>query len=382
MSNTGIKTSGTLYLDLAERLRHSIRSGRYGPGELIGSEHGLARTEQISRVTVRKASDLLVDEGIVERRPGKGLFVRDRKATWPSRTIQVIAGNLEWEPAIQISRGVQAVASQQGTRVILHDAHGNFETDVAMVESLADSDVAGAVITSLHNPRFNEAVFGLKRAGFPFVLVDQTLRDIEVPSVIADNHGGGYQVGRMLTERGHRRIAFIGDLVADTVQDRLAGLRDAVADAGLAFDRSMTLDLHTEADRLGDWSAPVVQATGKLMNRSTPPTAIFCACDAIARLAYRHLKAMGIRVPQQVSIVGFDDDPIAEWLSPRLTTVRQPFRQMGHAAMDLLNAQMAKPTAAIEQRTLPVELVDRESVAPPAAAGCKHRPRIQGNQHE
>jgi DNA-binding LacI/PurR family transcriptional regulator len=171
----------------------------------------------------------------------------------------------------------------------------------------------------------------------------------------------------MLIDRGHRRIAFIGDLVAGTTADRLAGLRDAVADAGRPFDRSMVIDLLTEADRLGDWSAPVEQATRQLMNRTDAPTAIFCNCDAVARLAYRSLGALNVRIPQQVSVVGFDDDPMAEWLSPTLSTVRQPFVAMGQAALELLARRIANPAAPVERRVLPVQMVHRESVAAPPA---------------
>ncbi|MEX0746240.1 MAG: GntR family transcriptional regulator [Phycisphaeraceae bacterium] len=359
--HTGTRTGTTVYESLAERLRVSIREGRYKPGDLIGSEHQLARQVNISRMTVRRASELLVREGLLERRPGKGLYVRADNVT--TRLIQIVAGNLQWEPSVQVSRGVQALAKARGIQVQLYDAHGDVEQDLTMLRQLPEGPAAGAIIMSLHSAAFNEAVFRLKAEGFPFVLVDQRLSDIEAPSVMADNYAGGYQVGQSLLKQGHRRIAFIGDIAAATVGDRLAGLRDAIADAGLPFDRSLVVELKEEQNRLGGWSEEIERATRDVRGRPEPPTAIFYSCDGVARPGYRALAAMNLRVPEDISVVGFDDDPLAEWLNPPLTTVRQPFSQMGEAAIELLCQRMENPRTPVEHRVLPAELVQRASTA-------------------
>jgi len=360
-----------VYEVLAARMRHAIRNGEFGPGELIGTEHGLARQKAISRMTVRRASELLINEGLLERRPGKGLYVRSANGTpTPSRRmeqIQVVAGNLQWEPSVQISRGVKAIACDHGLQVQLYDARGDRELDLDTIRRLPDSPSRGAVIVALHSPAFNEVLFSLKSRNFPFVLVDQRLHDIDVPSVTADNYAGGQQVGRLLVEHGHRRIAFIGDLVAGTVRDRLAGLRDAINDAQLPFDRSLVFDISSE-DRLGDWSAAVGQAAHELMSRNPRPTAVFCSCDGVARLLYRTLAAMHVTIPEDLSIVGFDDDPVAEWLPPPLTSVRQPFHEMGRAAIEMLCRRIEDPEHPVEHRTLPVQIIRRQSVARPRQA--------------
>ena len=362
MSNsTGNKIGLPIYEALADRIRQSIRVGEYSSGQMIGSEYELARRESISRMTVRRASELLVNEGLVERRPGKGLYVRSDRVN--TRMVQMVAGNLQWEPSLQVSRGAQTVAKQRGIQVQLYDAHGDVELDLAMLRQLPTSQARGAIVVSLHSPTFNEAVYQLKVEKFPFVLVDQRLQDIEVSSVTADDHSGGYQVGQVFTQAGHKRIAFIGDLDATTVRDRQAGLRDAIADAGQRFDRSLVLDLQAGMDRMGDWSARIDVCVRDVMGRPNPPTAIFFSCDAVARTAYRTLLQMGLRIPQDVSVMGYDDDPLAEWLTPGLTTVRQPFLGMGQAAMEMLCRRMGNSHLPVEHQVLPVELVNRGSVA-------------------
>jgi DNA-binding LacI/PurR family transcriptional regulator len=371
--DTSTDTSSAIYEALADRIRQRIRDGAFKPGQLIGSEHGLARNESISRMTVRRASELLISEGLLERRPGKGLYVRasGRGAT-RSGTVQVVCGNLLWEPSLQMSRGVQAAAAENGVHVQLYDAHGNVDLDLAMVDQLPEGHARGAVVVSLHSPRFSEAICRLQTRGFPFVLLDHRMHDIDVSSVVADNHSGGYQVGQFLAGLGHERIAFVGDLVAATTRDRLAGLRDAVGDAGLPFRRSLVVDLVAGTDRFGDWSACVADGVRALMALPAPerPTAIACSCDAVARSVYRAAGELGLRVPRDLSVVGYDDDPLAEWLTPRLTTVRQPFEQMGRAAMELLARRMSDPAARPEHRVLPVELVQRGSAGPAADAGA------------
>ena len=102
------------------------------------------------------------------------------------------------------------------------------------------------------------------------------------------------------------------------------------------------------------------------MKRHNRPTALFCSCDAIARSAYRAVQGLGLSVPNDLSVVGFDNDPLADWLQPGLTSVAQPFHEMGSAAMQILQSLITKSSTTSENRLLPVELVRRNSVAAPA----------------
>src|SRR5882724_2711627 len=157
IESTGKEIGSTLYLSLADHLRRSIHEGDYQPGQLIGSEHELARQRSISRMTVRRASEMLVNEGLLERRPGKGLYVRDSHVS--TRQVQVVAGNLGWDRCLQVSRGVQAAAKRLGIQVQLYDAHGDVELDMDVVRQLPDTSARGAIIVSLHSVSFNEAIY-------------------------------------------------------------------------------------------------------------------------------------------------------------------------------------------------------------------------------
>jgi LacI family transcriptional regulator len=356
-------SSTALYIELANSLREELTSGRFRPGQAFASEHDLVRSRKLSRVTVRKASDVLIGEGLLERRPGKGLFVSSAS---PNRTsvIQVVCGNLEWAPSLLATRAIQESARQHGFQVQLYDAHGSMAEDLEAIRSLPSTMARGAVIFALHAVAFAESIYALKGSGFPCVLIDQRLADLDVPSVMADNRAGGELAGRALTARGHKRIAFIGDLEADTVQQRLAGLRDAVGDAGLPFNRALVCDVAPD-DRFASWTAQTERHVQELFSNPDPsarPTAIFASCDAIARDVYAALGRLGLMVPLDVSVIGFDDDPLAASLAPGLTTVRQPFAEMGRAAFELLHRRLIDPSAPVEHRLVPVTLVERSSV--------------------
>ena len=359
--DTGMHTGLPAYKWLAAGLKAEVVKGRHGPGERLASEHDLARQHGLARVTVRKATELLVAEGVLERRPGKGLFVREKAVG----VLKILAGNLAWEPSIRIVRGAQQAARKLGYEVQVCDAHGDASANMESVARLAGNGTRGAVIMALHTPAFRAAVSRLKADGFPFVLVDTYLKDGSgYASVAADNYGGGFVAGTQIAKAGHRCAGFIGDAGTSTVEDRLSGFRDGLAEFGVVLPRGMTCVFETP-DPFVDWGEYVREACAKLLGggAKSRPSAVFCSCDAVARVVYRFCAEKKIRIPDDLGVVGFDDDPLAEWLSPGLTTVRQPFTEMGAAAMRLLEAQLTGIDATAQQHiALPVEWVGRGSL--------------------
>ena len=348
---------------MAQELRQAVQKGEYAPGAHVASEHDLARHHHLSRVTVRRATELLVGEGLLERRAGKGLYVSEAEPA-VTQVVKVIVGNLAWEPSVRVARGAQAVARRYGIEIQVCDAHGSARENLEALLKLPQNGAKGAILMALHTAAFNEAVVRVKATGFSLVVVDHHPQELAVPAVVADNYQGGVLVGCHLAGLGHRRLAFVGDCAASTVRARLDGFRDALADAGVVLPRGSVIDI-TPDDPLADWGETVRLAVEGLLRAGARPTAVFCSCDAVARACYRVCKALRLRIPEDLSLVGFDDDPLAEWLSPPLTTVRQPFAEMGQAAMRLLQGQLAGCSAAPDTVTLPVEWVGRGSTAAP-----------------
>ena len=353
-----------MYEDLLVQLRTSIRQGLRQPGEFVGTEQAFGRERGLSRVSVRRATDQLIREGLVERRPGKGLFVRPVQRSL--RTIQVVVPDLAFEQCIQIAKGAQQLGIEHGLNVQVYDAQSQMDRDIECLRQLPERSADGALILSWHHPRFTEALLELKQRNLPFVLIDEESSPLDIDTVAADNHAGGMLAANALIDLGHRSIGFIGNLSAGTVAARLEGLRDAVGDRGLPFDRSRVIDLAIEPGM--DWAQRIADSTHELMSRSPRPTAIFYSNDHVAAEGYRTLRAMNLRVPEDVSVVGFDDSPLCRWLEPALSTVRQPSIEMGQVAMsmlmEMLQTPVGQPRRPARKATLPVQWIARASIGP------------------
>ncbi|RMF98945.1 MAG: transcriptional regulator [Planctomycetota bacterium] len=191
----------------------------------------------------------------------------------------------------------------------------------------------------------------------PLVVAGRRCREPELPCVYVDNVDGGYQAARHLIELGHRRIALIqGHHHHSDAADRHAGFRQALRDAGICEDPALICD--------GDFSPEAgVIAVERLVSQNAPFTAIFAMNDMMAFGARLALDRHAIAVPQRVSLVGFDDQMEAAFMTPPLTTVRQPAREMGEcAAKGMIELLAGRPFTPQCMRT---QLVARESTAPP-----------------
>jgi DNA-binding LacI/PurR family transcriptional regulator len=324
-----------------DRLRKAIQSGRLKPGEMLGTEFGFAEEWKLARTTVRRGIDTLVSEGLLERQPGRGLFVSAPKVR-KTRVVQVVMPNLAWASHVKIARGAQLAGNEHAVQTLVYDAHGQMKRDLEFIRKLPESHADGAIIVSMHDRRFSEVLFELKAKEFPFVLVGQRLHDLDVPTVVEDNYGGGYAIGQKLAAIGHRRVAFVGPLDLYVVAERLNGFRDAMLDACEYFDRSMVVSL--QGGNLADWLSENIEATEAallpLLTRPEPPTAVFDGSGDVVPLIYRAIRRAKLKIPQDISVVAFDDSPFSQFIEPEVARLRQPLLEHGRIAFEMLLKQM------------------------------------------
>jgi LacI family transcriptional regulator len=261
----------------------------------------------------------------------------------------------------QVIGGVDQEASAQGYDFLLCTTHARREKEAEYVARLSRGMVDGLLIVL---PRgLPDYVEQLRADGFPFVLIDY---DDEAPGcsvVNASNRRGTRDAIRHLVELGHRRIGFItGRDNVGATHARLAGYRDEMTGAGLAIGPDDIVE--------GDFLEPRGHAAGlELLSRPDRPTAVFTSSDMAAFGVLRAAEDLGLRVPEDVSVVGFDDLPEAARVNPALTTVRQPLREMGRTAVRQLLERLDDPGRPPVRLALETELVVRGSTAPPPDAG-------------
>lgn len=238
------------------------------------------------------------------------------------------------------------------------------EQERAGLESFVDHRVDGLIIATRGTHIGDKAVRALAEQGIPIVTIGRPMPGVRVDCISADHFQGAFDAVRHLIELGHRRIGFIGISPEDAhTLRRHQGYAAALQQVGLRIQREYTC---------GPAQAPAFatqedgfESMTRLMRLKNPPTAVFARNDFAAIGALRAAHALGLRVPQQVAVAGFDDIPIAAYTTPPLTTVRQPIRDQGRLAAEfLLERTEGKRRGEFRTRVMDCTLVVRESTVP------------------
>jgi DNA-binding LacI/PurR family transcriptional regulator len=280
------------------------------------------------------------------------------KASKPAALLELVFHELAGVYPNEIITGVEAVARQHQLAVVVSESQGRQTPGRGWIEGVLTRRPTG-VIAVFSDPSADQRA-QLSGRGVPLVVLDPTgVPGDDVASVGATNWNGGLSATRHLLELGHRRIAVItGPTWALCSRARLDGYRAALDAAGVPADATL---VRQGAFQIADG----LTHTTDLLRLPDPPTAVFALNDGMAIGVYHAASVAGLRIPDDLSVVGFDDYPLDEWLVPPLTTVRQPLRDMGAAAarMVLDLARGAAPRA--NRLDLATELVVRQSTAPP-----------------
>lgn len=269
--------------------------------------------------------------------------------------VGLVVFDIESSYITQVVRGVDAALAEAGFDLMLCTTHMRERQERSYVSRLSVGLCDALLVLLPTSPDLY--VDELAERNFPFVLLDHK-GSPHANSVVARNHDGAVSAVEYLAGLGHRRIAHMaGDLGIGAAFDRLAGYRQVVADLGLDDDP----DLVAEADFTDQASE---RAARELLLAANRPTAIFCASDASARVTIAVCREMGLDVPGDISVVGFDDIPEAALGRPALTTIAQPLREMGRQGVDLLMQRLEHPDRPVAHLVLSTELIIRESTGP------------------
>lgn len=256
-------------------------------------------------------------------------------------------------------QGAQDAAWAAGVMLMLVNTGGEPDMEQRAIELLLDRQVDAIVYATMYH-RVVTPLTSLRQVRT--VLLDARAGDASFPSVVPDDHSAAREAVAFLIDRGHRRIGFATTMdPVPAAIERLDGYHEVLEERGITFDPSLVT--------VGpDGEVPSgVEAAGRLLDLADPPTAIFCFNDRMAMGAYRAIQTRGLRVPEEVSVVGFDDmAQIAPWLDPPLTTMQLPHYGMGRWAVEQLLERDDPATGSPPvQYRMPCPLVERASVAQP-----------------
>jgi DNA-binding LacI/PurR family transcriptional regulator len=308
----------------------------------------LQNSPLVNALTAEKIRRIASESGYRASAVARGLVTKR------TRTIGLVVTTAADPFAGEVICGIEQAASDHGYSVFLANSNADPEQERKVVQAFAERRVDGIIVTSsrvgaLYLPMLSEMMV-------PIVLVNDQYPGAFVHSVMIGNLAGTRAATRHMAGLGHRHIAYLGDQFgyqSDT--ERFAGYRDALDAAGIPFLPEYVVhgDGKTEA---------AMQAMDNLLALPHPPTAVCCYNDMTALGAMQSIRMHGLRVPDDISVTGFDDLFFTPYTQPPLTTVRQPMRRMGQLAMENLFKLMSGEESVVQIK-VDAELIVRESTA-------------------
>lgn len=364
------------HVQLLNQLRHLILSGHWPPGNRLPSEAELKRELKISRSTIRQALSNAAAEGLIERVPGKGTFVtRSPTAKRNNHLIGYITFDFLSDFQRQLLQGAESAARAKGYRILFCNSNRDANEENQLLDQLMEDKVGGVLIWPALDDDPGRRIFQLAQQGLvPLVLMDRTLEGLACDYVTSDNCAGAYAATKHLVDLGHRRIVFLSRPILQLlpIAERLRGYREALRDAGLTplehwlvgtADREMGTGyaLRTYSNA----SSQDIEEIARYLERPQQPTAIFAMNDLMAIQALKAASLVGLRVPDDLSLVGFDDIDIVAHLEVPLTTVPQDTFTLGRRAAELLIERIGGYNGPPRREMLPTQLKVRVSTARP-----------------
>lgn len=272
-----------------------------------------------------------------------------------SQVIGLIISDIQNPFFTSVVRGIEDYLQKHGYSLVLCNSDEDAEKELVYINVMRAEGVAGVILTPSFQSKPN--IQNLLDHGIPVVTVDRLLRDFEVDSVVSANFEPSFQAVSYLVRHGHRRIGMVC-LPASGVPgvERRQGYQAALEAGGIAVVPDLVAV--GDAKEAGGYAC-----TRDLLLQDNAPTALFVANNLMTLGALRAIKDLGLRVPQDVSLIGFDDMPWFPLLNSPLTCIAQPTYELGKGAAELLLARIKTPTAPIKHIQLTPRLILRKSVA-------------------
>lgn len=353
------KDSEPLYIQMANIIRQKILSGEWKHNEALPPEKALCVEFDIARGTLRQALQLLESEGYLMREQGRGTFIRLTNSLGEAQESQnhhlgFVVPYIRDSSVSTILVGFQKVAEKAGYSVVFNHVNNSPAQQQEVLQKLVQQGVMGIGLY----PVDSEDVTGidkLVRAAYPIVLVDRYLKRLSTDYVMSDHFGGALRAVHYLVDQGHWRIGFATWFSpAVSMEHRLLGYYQALRERDIEIDDNLIC-------RVEGYPTVNKEPLVAWLDSPNRPSAVFAANDQIAIALYRAASVVGLRIPEDLSVIGFDNLDLSAHLDPPLTTMAQSFLEIGRQVAHVLLNRIQGETAPLCHITLPPELIVRES---------------------
>ncbi len=371
-----------LHAQIHAHLIELLQSCDWPPHKPLPTESELAAQFHVSRFTAKKALNDLVAKGLIYRVQGKGSFIvrgvsdpdeppaRKPARIETSKIAALIMPRLQDGLSANLLAGVEQHLSANGYQVIFRSSRNQQQLEQQILRECVESGVRGIIIFPVDGESYNEEILRLTLNQYPVVVVDRYLRGVDTHCVCSDNVGGAYDATSYLIGLGHRRIVYFGvdSLIATSLADRLIGYENALAERQNPLEyRRRVCEIKKEHlnEALGqdDNSAAFRRVFRSFLENNPDTTAVFAANAYLGMAVMEVARELDIRVPEQLSVIFFDDYENAALSAIPPSCIVQPVLQIGVESARMLLSIIENPRQERRKRTLPTRLVVRTSTA-------------------
>jgi GntR family transcriptional regulator of arabinose operon len=366
-----------LYLQIREYILNQIRDSTWKPEDQIPSESELANQFRVSRITIRGAISKLIEDGIIFRIQGKGTFIASNVDFIPAaynfkednnKMIAYLMPRLDNFITANLLSGVESEISKHGYSLLFRKTQDSKEIETQTLQEMVELGVKGIIVYPVAGEHYNEEILKLTLNHFPLVVVDRYLRGIETNCVCADNIEGARQSVAHLIELGHHKIGFISSNLQPTtsMDDRWIGYERALIEHGIPVENRLQLlqmDMKRVNSIFKDGKADE-ECKNKLitfLKANSDITALFAANSAIGLSIMEAVRELGILIPNDLSVISFDDYEASTFSAIPPTCISQQEFELGTEAGKLLISILNNPKQERQKIITPVKLIVRSS---------------------
>jgi DNA-binding LacI/PurR family transcriptional regulator len=373
----------SLYRSVADALRSQLSGGSWSAGQKVPSLRALAKEFSVSTMTVNQALRILHEDGLINYIPAVGAFVRHSSTGDTTRAQTCLAfATIDIESAFtaRIAAGIEEACRNRGWVLQIYNAEAQPEIEAQTLVRMPNSGVKGAIMVVTADAANMEAIFRLKLNGFPFVLVDRSIRGLKVDVVESDHERSAFAGTEYLISRGFRDIRFFSCVpgLISSADARARGYERALLTHGIEPGPGWKVICDDRSPRGEDRSLKWYESAMHALDSVKAPVAFLALHAYAARGLLEACRKKKLRVPEDVSLVSFDDTEFMQAFDPPITVLAQRTREIGRVAVEQLERRIqAGPDAEPEHILIEMDLIERGSVRHLNEAVSGNRPAVQ-----